>query len=785
MAACLCACSGYKGSTREIPAEAAPLLNVAFDSYEGSGVDAERIRTLLANARGSDDLANTFSGSLSPENHAKLTHDPRLDAIAFMTASAFGENDTSPARSLVEWMLAKLGIAGSIYWMPSSWAKHGNPRDRLRILMRELARRFDGRGNAYDFGAAWAQIGSDKWAASLVIIEKLVKFHDLPKRYVPGENLVLRGRVLVPQRGVFLYMHDAGPGGLATWVDKDDDGLFLIKVPLPKTPGRYFVRLEVQREPGWWDVAFNMPIYVGMDEPHRPDPMILAPPQDSDPATQRKTLLEHYNFLRRGFGMSALAWDEPLAEIATDTADRAVAPCCRTPFWPSREMRDRGIRPASYLRNSAQFEFFSEIAWGTLIDPATYRLVLDDRFDRFGLGLGERRVESYRRRVASQYFAASRPARLELPADAARALDVKMPAYDDLSARENAVPSDPRLLDLGRRYAEALAERMGAVVQHDPALDVLARLHAVLGDVNGEMEQEVLWKLGVVGRVTRVTRRVVRADEVAPFTVVELAESRECCRPRPKGGRAPKGEYLLGIGRKPLANGFEAESIVLIERSVVLDEPLAKRHEPLTEITLAGRLFNGARQVHAYEDHGGKAITIVNVPVSEDGRFVVKLLAAPEPGRYFVQLTTEEMDVDKRSMDIDRYERSVMLLPIWVASDEPSEIEQSALDPPPSPTDERTWPERVRAIYNEARAAAGLPPFGAHRWAGLMLRDFDRRLRQSFDAANFGDLAARLKENGGGILTALGGIPADQHLETAVRWSLNSPMWRSNVLDDR
>ncbi len=760
---------------RTLPEEAEPYVAKKIDMYESADSKA-----LFAEEKGKFlKLARAFTGALKKKYHPRVTHDPRLDMVAYVQALAWGEDETSPALSLVQWTLWKLGIAGYLYSSPAWWAKYGKPKQRLTRVLRKTARKFKGEGERYTFGVARAHVGSEKWAMGLVLVEKAVAVYDIPKRYQPGDTFVLRGKVIVPHEGVWFYMQAAGPETLSMPVHVDDNGWFLIEVPVPEVPGRYFVEMDIRRRPDWVSSALHFPIYVGMDESETPDEMILNPPPNpTDRLQWGERLAQMLNEQREPYGLEPLRVNGRLSRLASIHAQRTSTSCCKPVVSLRRKLREKRIRTDRARQSWWTFEHVAEGAWRRLLSPDFRERILDDRYEMIGNGFDRIPNEYTRSWRAVQYVMTPARERRGLPVDAVRALSTKVDAYEDKATADLFAPLNPRLTGLAREYETKIRTATGAEVNYDPALDALALTYASLGDLDWSLQTAMLWKLGKAVKVDNFQRHVTRRTDASPYVALEIANDIN------EDEDDKKEHYSFGLARLPTKSGWFIETLIVVKRRIVFETPIAKHYSPGEEIVIKGRFLGEVKYPSLNIDVDASQVMEEDITLGDGGHFAIQLVAPQTKGRHFIEINSHPSSYDEKQKEFNFWQKSEMLIPIYVGEREPLEIDNRFINPKDDPLDQQDWSERIANAYNKARQEIGLAPLKRNALADVLVRDKLYQDDITFDAPSHNDISKNLRRNGGGTLI-LSHRVYPEWIDQMAEWNLTIPSMRAIILDKK
>ena len=769
-------CVAPNGRIRTLPKDALPHLEVVELRYESS---KPALGEKIGDAQ-SAELARMFSGALSKDNHRRFRHDPRLDLVARIRAQAWGEHESSPPSTLVNWLLWKFGIVGRPHSSPTWWSLRGQPVERLKIALKKFARKLKVDGERYIFGVSVVKVGSEKYALGVVVVEKLIAFYDLPKHYAPGEMVNIRGKVLVKNRGLDFSMQGGGGEHLNMSVNTDDDDLFLVQVPAPTIPGRYFIGFDVQVKARYADRAVHIPIYVGESERKLPEDAILNPrsnPRNSD--AWEEILFERFNALRTENGLPQLKRYDPASQVAKATAKRQAGKCCKRRLSVRNQLGQKGLFPERSAGWLTDTEYLDEYIAKVLTYADFTEDLYDDRYDT--IGLGKAKDTEYRLDttwVATSFLKMTK-GRRAIPEKAARILKQGVDQYAGTDAGSRSEHESFPTASLADEYTATLTRETKTEVIYDPALDALAEIYAHFGRVSGPLSRFILWKLGETGKVVKVLRRVRKNDAVSLLKVAELKNEIMWDED------TAKKHYRLGIAEVPLLTGAFTEVIVLVGRDIELRKPLAKKFKPGELVTLRGRFLYDARHPYYWEDNGGKDIRAIPLEMTKDKRFTMQLTAPEKPGRYFLEISTFQDEANEEKLKLDVYHRNNLLIPIYVGMEEPERIDDYFLNPPSNPVDLTSWADYITQEYNEERRKHGLPEFESHWLAEHLSRDYHYQNDNSDENyPDYDEISEQISRNNTGRMFAwMSSIVFNVAEKT--RWSLLIPSSRDSILDKR
>ncbi len=385
-------CGGSQKPLREIPEEALGAIAVEIDTYEGKGT-AEQI---TGNTQKYEKLAKAFRGALDKQSHPFVKHDPALDIIAMLQLHSFGGNEALAARSLARWMMWKLGVSGT-YIGTFAWAGSGRTiKKQLTAAMRSSGRDFDAKGKHYSYGVARLKIGGNSYAQALVWVKKNVLLYDLPKHYAAGEEILVRGKILVPFEDPELFMDMDPREVFETDIDADEEGKFALKVNAPTTPGRHFIEILISDPEGedtreqdryWQRAILMLPIYVDVPEPSAPDEMIRKPPENPPDERQWPSrFIELYNRERIDVGLPPLKLHPAATKLAREQAARHIADESTIDDSELKKiLKKEGIVVDNALQARGYVQYVDERAWLHLLSPSHRQRIFNKNTTLFGI----------------------------------------------------------------------------------------------------------------------------------------------------------------------------------------------------------------------------------------------------------------------------------------------------------------------------------------------------------------------------------------------------------------
>jgi hypothetical protein len=673
--------------------EASTFLLQRVDFYESDADEQQFAQQRLA----SEKLVNTFMGALSKKNHPKFRHDPRLDAVAHLYARAFGHKGSVPSRNLIQWAMWKMGVPGRISDTDILWVINYNPHEVLSVRLRTYAMGFEAKGDKYKFGLSRVETSPGKWAQAAIVVEDMVTVHDLPKKVQPGGKWVLRGKINSKHSGATLSIQLPQNNRVHLRLKANERGQFLVELPMIEQPGRYLVEMSVDRNPGYDDTAFLLPIYVGVDEPAEPEPHIVHP--GANPSSLEgwpAVIMAAYNESRADVGIAPLQQDDKLTAYAQAEAER-FAKAIYKPWSPlGLFMHRQGATLANSIRYFSLTDNAKDMAYSALNSVHYGGLLLDRKMTMCGLGVAPLKDDKSGRVVVVQVIAEPDTPPLE-PTTAL----THFPAPASKYSSDKTTGAVEPWADQAEALARELAATVKSKVSYDPALSPLAEYVARRGRVEDYMG---LWMLSWAGRYGQVKLAVSRDASVEQSNEWFKLQATHAIKNDGEGGQK---QYLLGLFPMKGAGGRAVVGTVLIEQAIEL-ETFPKRVRAGQPISFSGRLLSEPQSPRLYLDRLGSEILSRDLPVDSNGRFNIEVPAPAEPGLHLLEVAQRPMGVDEDDFVVYTWNDPVLLLPIYVDAEEPvrlSELPVKWRRPGPDPA---AWPDQILERYNEERTRLGL-----------------------------------------------------------------------------
>lgn len=135
-----------------------------------------------------------------------------------------------------------------------------------------------------------------------------------------------------------------------------------------------------------------IPLYVGQDEPVKPDQMIANPPPNpTDKNLLAQRMLELYNTERKSHGLPPLVLSVEASAVASE---RSAALVLNKELPPDTTLEDmlarRGVVAWRVYQSSAYLNSVDESAWHSLLSPMHRRAILRINASLVGIGFAQK-----------------------------------------------------------------------------------------------------------------------------------------------------------------------------------------------------------------------------------------------------------------------------------------------------------------------------------------------------------------------------------------------------------
>ncbi len=326
--------------------------------------------------------------------------------------------------------------------------------------------------------------------------------------------------------------------------------------------------------------------------------------------------------------------------------------------------------------------------------------------------------------------------------------------------------------ELVQKVFDAARKDTRSLLVHDPRLDAVAEACAEIyarrkAWPSSQTMKWLMWKVGVVAQ--RVNGRFSRREGKLKTRRIDKRLRQDAA------GLTADGETLIfGVARVSFG-GSLSQALVYARRPLALD-PLPKRHQPGSQVTLSGVLdeAHGKLRVAVSRDLG--KVQKLNLTLGQGRRFEHTMTLPETPGAYFVELRAG------RSEDARGQRRQVAMFPLYVGVDEPESFEL-ATPLAQAPKDKDAWQRTVVQVYNAERARFGLPPLQVEP----ALRDYVMsevdRLRAGHKLSNMTEATARVEQAGVKVGHHLWRGGTEAKLQVFLWENLQTPTVRSILLD--
>lgn len=346
-----------------------------------------------------------------------------------------------------------------------------------------------------------------------------------------------------------------------------------------------------------------------------------------------------------------------------------------------------------------------------------------------------------------------------------------------------ALQRAPKDYALGAATQEELGQRFETGLQvpctRDERLDALAQLLADTLVLTSQLParsltQWLAWKEGIVGDLRAVQAWTASGDAelVLERSLIDYARTLE---PDPRG--AP---LRYGVARATYMPLQEWTQIAVITSVPLELDPLPKRVAKGQKLTLSGRIHVKAVKPKLFLDDSDTKVRDVALEPGPDGRFSVTLDAPASPGRRFLEVSAFEVE---ETPEHPQWMHPLLLVPLHVDADEPSEPDAVIRTPAPNPSQLTDWPARALELYNARRKAAGLEPMKLDAAASKVAREAAQALAVSEDAPPDPHLIPRLSKAGVPTRNAQQTGGRVEFLDESTALSLYSPSLRQALMD--
>ncbi len=345
-------------------------------------------------------------------------------------------------------------------------------------------------------------------------------------------------------------------------------------------------------------------------------------------------------------------------------------------------------------------------------------------------------------------------------------------------------PTSALALDEPLPLRDALLERLRAgrdlparqFLEHEPALDHAARSMALYFAEHEALPSDsylqwLAWQLGVTAQVRLQRYYWGRGRRHAEsLSVLEKL-----------AGQIPvdQGPMLVGVAFNRLDRRRWIQTACVMSQPVVL-EPLAKHHEPGSSLTIEGRFAVAARDARLYIGGPAGPTEIYWLGLRDDGSFAVELQLPQQPGTWYLQLRARSfLPREDETGEL----RTLLHFPLYLGVDEPSEPERWRHQARWPVSEEDEIPERVLAVYNRERSAAGLPALELDPVLSEEAASWAEVLARGGAQGAVPRLQRRLLERGEAVVDSStrwsGFVDLEPHLEE----DLLRPAFRDELLD--
>jgi hypothetical protein len=380
-------CGASKARTTELSSGAAEILERPPDVY------SPRELRLPSDALGG--VRGPFEEQLSPATRESVRHEPALDLAAAVFARLFADRAVRPSPLLAQWIFWKSGVVGAYR---SSYPLRAGGRNRSAFLSRYTSwfgRTLEPGTMAY--GIERTSNGTYDGTAIVVAWQPAI-VEPFPKSPAPGSTLPLRLQARAGYDHFVAHLAKDEKTVLSFPMEKSQDGSYAVDVPVPSTPGRYFLEvqalepLEDANPEGRWNRPILwVPLYAGVPEPREPEPwMHDASGNPPDPSTWAAVLTDRYNAARRQAEVPPLSLDTAMSELARD---RLAELQLRSKVPPDPKAKEklaaRGLRVKGVRQRQTTFYRVADLAEGSLHRPGRMLDFLAAKHTLFGVAFAK------------------------------------------------------------------------------------------------------------------------------------------------------------------------------------------------------------------------------------------------------------------------------------------------------------------------------------------------------------------------------------------------------------
>lgn len=379
--------SGGGARTGALSPEALALLSPAPSSYG----DEASIKPQPDTRR----MVSAFEGALTPTAKPTFTHDATLDLAAAVIAASAGERGERPPRAVAQWMLWKAGSTALYARADVAIGEGSAGEQQLNFRIVELAGRLQTAAVPQAFGLARVSRGGSIVQA-IVLAHRPATVDPFPKAPAPGSAITLKIKPVGAYTDLVVHADGEGSAVRDVRMTAAQDGSFSASVPVPSTPGRYFVEVSAVdvrasaaapenplRRPVAW-----APIYAGIPEASAPDPDLMTPPSPAPAAGYAQAIVALYDAARAKAGKKPLAPEGRVTALAQKHANAAAIAERELGLSPTLadDLAAAGAPPHDYAGVNDNFDSAAaHVALG-LLSPSWRRRMLGA--DTLVLGVG-------------------------------------------------------------------------------------------------------------------------------------------------------------------------------------------------------------------------------------------------------------------------------------------------------------------------------------------------------------------------------------------------------------
>ena len=405
--------------------------------------------------------------------------DPRLCALA---ETFLGWNEkASPPESVVVFASGYVGLPAPAARVIVATLETEDPRQLAQPLV-DPTQKFAANAGAPSFGLATQRVRKDTTKVVLVLQDTRVEISAVPRQLPVDGQAALSGRLLGG------YTHPkilaCQPGGKLESSSGRDGDAFEAELRCGGKPGAMPVEIRGEKDGTPASLA-RFRIFCGIDAPKA---VSVAPPPASgalpggDVTQAAKTMLDLVNADRSSVGLSPLAWDDGVADVARAASESYRADASGgTSFDLVARLKQAGIGSLVVLQNPLAAPSIEQAHALVGSSPVNRCNELNGEVTHAGVGVAPAKDPSGGTLLyITELFVRELP---EVNADDVRGKLRAAIARRRADARTGPVTSDPTLEETAQRYAAALAAANGKLPKEQES-HIVAPLYKRFRSVN-------------------------------------------------------------------------------------------------------------------------------------------------------------------------------------------------------------------------------------------------------------------------------------------------------------